>query len=211
MELQLYERPREKLHYKGAKSLSQAELFQILIGSGTPKYHVAKIAREVVKLLEDRKESLGYNDLKLIKGLGQAKICQILAVLELCRRHVSLDPLAATANASFNVETLKKAKRQLFVYETYDGQGALIKRRQLATLFKDSRSLIRRIAAEVITDNAARISFALGSSLQHTSLNEDELVFLKTLTDSVAILQVSINTIILVDKQHITNIKSEIL
>ena len=84
MDHQLYQRPREKLHDKGPRALSIVELIQIILGSGSAKVSVAKIARHVEKLFVEDK--ITYEALTSISGMGEAKACQILAALELSRR-----------------------------------------------------------------------------------------------------------------------------
>lgn len=84
MEYIRYERPREKLRNRGAAALSLIELLQLIIGSGNAKTPGAKLAREVEQLLVQ--EDLTYTALIAVEGLGVAKVCQILAALELSRR-----------------------------------------------------------------------------------------------------------------------------
>lgn len=87
MEYELYQRPREKLLTKGVGSLSVAELFQIILGSGSSKISGAKIARHVEKLFIE--DAISYKTLVSTKGVGDAKACQILATLELSKRMIS--------------------------------------------------------------------------------------------------------------------------
>ena len=79
-----YERPREKLHSRGAASLSLVELLQIIIGSGGARLSGAKLAREIALLFDAK--NISYLSLRAIPGVGEAKACQIIAALELSRR-----------------------------------------------------------------------------------------------------------------------------
>lgn len=86
MEYERYQRPREKLRTHGVEALSIAELFQVILGSGSSRISGAKIARLVDKLFVD--DTLSYETLVSIEGVGEAKACQILAAIELSRRVV---------------------------------------------------------------------------------------------------------------------------
>lgn len=84
------ERPRERLLRFGPESLSDADLLAILIGSGTKNHDVIDLANLLLHHCKDSKQglrallSLQVSDLKKVApGLGEAKLCQILAALQL--------------------------------------------------------------------------------------------------------------------------------
>lgn len=82
------ERPRERLLNTGAASLSAAELLAIILGTGTKQENVLQLATRILA------ECGGLNglaritaaELQHIKGLGNARITQILAALEIGKR-----------------------------------------------------------------------------------------------------------------------------
>lgn len=83
------DRPREKLLNLGARSLSDAELIGILLGSGTRDLSAVELARRILTLGENNLYELGklsVKDLTKIKGIGEAKAVTIVASLELGRR-----------------------------------------------------------------------------------------------------------------------------
>jgi DNA repair protein RadC len=83
------DRPREKLQIKGVKSLSDAELLAILIGSGTRDVSAVQLAREILKISKNNLSELGKKtvvDFTKIKGIGEVKAITIVAALELGRR-----------------------------------------------------------------------------------------------------------------------------
>ncbi len=86
-ELAVCDRPRERLIKQGAESLSDQELFSILIGSGNRDRSVTSIAKELMELL-DRKGQVSNDDLLAVSGLGMAKATLITAALELGRRRL---------------------------------------------------------------------------------------------------------------------------
>ena len=80
--------PREKLLCHGAETLSDVELLAILLRTGSKGIGVIELSRTLIhhfgsldKLLTARPVQL-----KRFKGLGQAKIAELLAILAICQR-----------------------------------------------------------------------------------------------------------------------------
>lgn len=89
------DRPREKLLQKGTRSLSDAELMAILIGSGTADESAVELSRRILAMADNNLNELGkkqINDLLKFKGIGEAKAVNILAALELGRRRKEQTP-----------------------------------------------------------------------------------------------------------------------
>lgn len=84
------ERPREKLLYKGANALSDAELLAIFLRTGTRGYSAVDLARELLGEFGNLKALLNASqaDFCRRKGLGKAKYAQLQATLEMARRHL---------------------------------------------------------------------------------------------------------------------------
>lgn len=83
------ERPREKLLFRGARALSNAELLAILIGSGTGGKNVLEVAQELLARAEGRLVLLAAMPLERMrsqKGLGSVRAVTIQAAMELGRR-----------------------------------------------------------------------------------------------------------------------------
>jgi len=89
------DRPREKLILKGTRSLSDAELMAILIGSGNSDESAVELSRRILSMANNNLNELGkkqINDLLKFKGIGEAKAVNILAALELGRRRKEQTP-----------------------------------------------------------------------------------------------------------------------
>ncbi len=83
------DRPREKLLSKGIKSLTDAELLAILIGSGQKNESAVEVAKKVLNLTQNNLNELGKlskKDFETIKGIGEAKAILLISALELGRR-----------------------------------------------------------------------------------------------------------------------------
>ncbi|MCM8769216.1 MAG: DNA repair protein RadC [Candidatus Omnitrophica bacterium] len=82
------ERPREKLWREGEHRLSNTELLAILLRTGTRGISAMDLARRIREKFGSFRD-MSHTSLQewlRIKGLGQAKICQIKAALEIGRR-----------------------------------------------------------------------------------------------------------------------------
>jgi DNA repair protein RadC len=93
------ERPRERLLRHGTTVLTDAELLAIVLRTGTPGRPVVTLARDILArfgglrgLLSARAEALAE-----VPGLGMAKTCQVLSVLELARRALHEDLIQGCA------------------------------------------------------------------------------------------------------------------
>ena len=83
------DRPREKLMKKGAQALSNAELFAILIGSGSTKETAVELMKRVLKDCKNNLNTLGKKSIRELcqyNGIGEAKAITVLAACELGKR-----------------------------------------------------------------------------------------------------------------------------
>ena len=86
------DRPREKLIEKGSKSLSDAELLGILLGSGSRNESAVGLAKRILNYAQNNLTELGrlgVEDLMQFKGVGEAKAVTLCSAFELARRRKS--------------------------------------------------------------------------------------------------------------------------
>lgn len=89
------DRPREKMLAKGIRSLSEAELIAILIGSGSMDESAVELSRRLLASVNNNLNELGKKtiiDLKKFKGIGEVKAITIMAALEMGRRRKESEP-----------------------------------------------------------------------------------------------------------------------
>ena len=91
--LPLADRPREKLMRQGARSLSDAELVAVLMGTGAAGAGVLTVGREVARLLHRRGVQIQADQLRQVPGVGMAKACVLLAAVELASRLLKAVPM----------------------------------------------------------------------------------------------------------------------
>lgn len=87
-DVQLADRPRERLIRQGAESLSNQELIAILLRTGTKNESVLVLANRVLSSfdkIQDLKNAT-VEEFMTVNGIGQAKAVQLLAAAELGKR-----------------------------------------------------------------------------------------------------------------------------
>jgi DNA repair protein RadC len=88
------DRPREKLLKHGSRSLSDAELIAILIGSGNLSETAVELGRRILSSVNNNLSDIGRRGidyLKTFNGIGEAKAISIIAALELGNRRKDAD------------------------------------------------------------------------------------------------------------------------
>ena len=157
--------PREKLSIKGAEALTDIELLQAVIGSGGKDNDYKQIAKNLNATIERfGVEKLTIDDVKAIKGIGDAKATVVFAALEFCRRKFvkQTRPLIdSPEKAAEQLTFIRNKKQEYFVMMTLDGARRLIKTHTISvgTL---TASLVhpREVFAPAIEDRAASIIIA---------------------------------------------------
>lgn len=87
-DIEEFDRPRERLINNGVGVLSNEELLAIILKTGTKQYSAKELASIVIKEIDGIKNlnEVNYEKLKSIKGIGEAKACELLASIELGKR-----------------------------------------------------------------------------------------------------------------------------
>jgi DNA repair protein RadC len=85
------ERPQERLERHGPGALSDTELLAMLLRSGTQGLDVLTLASRLIAEAGSLGALIGYRveDFRRLKGIGQVKALQLLAVMEIARRILS--------------------------------------------------------------------------------------------------------------------------
>ena len=80
-------KPRERMLQFGPQKLTDEELLAIVLGSGTKDMDVLSLSRELLAFGWQRLSKLSPQEItEKFKGVGEAKACQIKALLELTKR-----------------------------------------------------------------------------------------------------------------------------
>jgi DNA repair protein RadC len=157
------DRPREKLQRLGAPTLSDFELLEVLIGSGTAGADVSYIARQIQKLLSKGTDAVSYESLTAIKGVSIATAGKILAALELAKRHLIRDitPLLTQNDILARLSDIRTKQQEYFICLSLDGGQRLLAQRTITIGTLDSvLAHPREVFADAIADRAATIIVA---------------------------------------------------
>ncbi len=165
-ELDIVDRPREKLRKFGAENLTDKELLAIILRTGTKKMNVISLADKILK------DSGGINNLRnvtfneLIKhnGVGEVKAIDILASLELAKRIFTenIDSKIVCNSpevvANYLRYKLQDLKQELFIVLDINTKGKIIDEREI---FKGTLSMAvvhpREVFKNAIKNSAASI------------------------------------------------------
>jgi DNA repair protein RadC len=209
----VHDRPREKLQKKGVAALSNAELLQILIGSGTVQASVSRIARKVLKQLTKHGTVISYDLLLEVTGLGPARASVIMAAFELASRYpVTHKQLIIDTNEKARglfVE-LSLSRQPKLVYLTLDGAKRLIAKRSLK--ISDSAhpsDLLRSIFSNVVTDQAAGVMIAIGHAKHSLDPSMFELSLARDLNGMAQLFIVTVHDLVLMNKDNDFSLRSE--
>ncbi len=157
------DRPREKLHKKGAGALSDFELLEVIIGKGAPTTDVGTIARSVLKLIHKDDTELNFKALLAIKGINTATAGRILASVEFARRYLIKDaePLQNIRDFLARLDDIRTKQQEYVVCLSLDGGQRLIAKRTVTVGTLDAAIVHpREIYADAIADRAASIVIA---------------------------------------------------
>ena len=159
------ELPREKMIRRGATSMTDIELLQAVIGSGGKDNDFKSIAKNLNSMIKKQgADNLEFDDIKSIKGIGDAKAAIVFAALEFWRRSLTKHnaPLIdSPEKAAEQLGSIKNKKQEHFALLTLDGARRLINNR-IVTIGTLTCSLVhpREIFSLAIEDRAASIIIA---------------------------------------------------
>lgn len=163
------ERPRERLIAHGAKALSDAELIALLLGTGIKGKSAVELARDLLSGFGGLAGLLATDHaaLRKVKGLGNAKLAQIAAVLELSRRSLGQELRSRSALTSpqsvrdYLRLALGSREHEVFIVIYLDAQHRVLSSEELfrGTLTQTS-VYPREIVKAALKANAAAVIFA---------------------------------------------------
>ena len=163
------ERPREKLLARGAEALSDAELLAIFLRTGVAGKTAVDVARELLAQFGGLRPLLAAERAALCAapGLGDAKYAQLMAALEMGRRHLgeALTRGVALESSRDTREYLKACLRDL-THEVFcglflDNRHRVIAFEELfAGTLNGTAVYPREVVKHALRHNAAAVIFA---------------------------------------------------
>ena len=154
---------REVLYKRGAQALSDEQLLQVVVGGkNNNDVYTARALNGAMRKIGV--ENMTLEDLKAIKGIGDAKAAVMFAALEFWRRKFTKQtaPLLDTPEkAAEQLDFIRDKKQEYFILMTLDGARRLINTHTV-TIGTLMSSLVhpREVFALAIEDRAASIIIA---------------------------------------------------
>ncbi len=190
-----FSRPREKIRERGVKSLSEAELIAVILGSGNKERDVMTIAAKIAKVIAGKKGILLLEDLIEVDGVGLAKACQILSGFELARRYILKDRTTVTEPKHILplLSDIVNKQQEYFVCISLNGANEVIEKRLVTVgLLNNCQVHPREVFADVITDRAASVVFAHNHPSGELNPSKSDLEIQEQLTHAGKILGINI-------------------
>lgn len=203
-QIPLIDRPREKLHRKGARALSDFELLEVLISSGSAGADVGKLAKQVQKLLQQGVSELTVESLMAIKGINTATAGKILAALELSRRHLlqNVQPLRSIYDILARLDSIRDKQQEYLVCLSLDGGDRLIAQRTVTIGILDATlAHPREVFADPLMDRAACIIVAHNHPSDDTTPSKKDVAFTQQLAAAGQLLGIELRDHIIVSRQ----------
>lgn len=133
-DLDLEERPRERLVRHGGQALSLSELLAILLGTGTRDKSVLTLSNELTLKFGGLSGLLdaSLEELQEVKGIGEAKAIQLKAAFAIAQKAIGIStaskPFIRTAGEAFVYakEEIAMQKQEVLLVLLRDVKGRLI-------------------------------------------------------------------------------------
>ena len=157
------DRPREKLLQKGAAALSDQELLAVLLGKGTPRMDVMKLAGKLTEVIDEKGLGVRAEDLREFEGIGDAKATLLLAALEFARRRIKPDGARIETPADLlpHVQHYADRKQEHFLCATVNGANEILNIRVVSIgLIDRTPAHPREVFADALSDRASAIIVA---------------------------------------------------
>lgn len=157
------DRPREKIAAFGSERLSDRELLQAILGSGSRGRPVTALADQVLALLDRLGPGIGFSELVGVSGLGSAKAALLCAAFELARRMRCPDSarIAVPADILPIVRHYADRKQEHFLCVSLNGAHE-VQSVRVVSIGLVNRTIVhpREVFADPLTDRAAAVVVA---------------------------------------------------
>lgn len=208
------DRPREKLlRYQSASRLKTEELFAIILGTGRKGENVLSLARKIIKTLHDTEPSVLFGTLQTVKGIGQTKTAQILAVIELRKRlndiYETKDVLSPSDIWKNMLPTHTSKKEHFYVYYL-DTRNSIIKK-ELISLGSLNASIVhpREVFEPAIRNLCAHIILSHNHPSGDSAPSEADILVTKKLQNAGKILDIEVLDHVIVCEKGFTSMKEK--
>jgi len=168
-QLPVGEKPREKLLRDGPEGLSTVEVLAVILGTGTRSKSVMDLASEVLAMDARGLRYLAEcspEELKKVSGMGEAKVCMLMAALELGKR-LSCLPAEERVRikcpddiANLFLERLRYEKKEHFKCLLINSRGEILEEHEVSIGdLNSSASHPREVFSPAVRRSAGSVAF----------------------------------------------------
>lgn len=215
-------RPRERFLKYGPETLSEAELFAIILRTGTSGENVVDMSNRLIKEYRlDRLFECSLKELQEIKGIGSSKAMQILAMFELGKRYNQLKQLnnknqnkITCAKDVFDLfhERLKDEKQENFYVLLLNNKNYIIKEELITKGVLDSTIIHpREIFKPAIKNSAARVILIHNHSSGNTTPSKEDVIVTKQIKDASKFIGIELVDHIIIGNENYYSFKQKFL
>jgi DNA repair protein RadC len=183
------EQPRERLVKYGPEKLSDSELLAIILRTGPKGVGVMELSKKILREFKQSKlANSTIEELRKIKGLGEAKACEIVALFELGRRLLK-DKQAVLILSPREVweqlKDIREHKKEHFVIFFLDTQNQEIKR-EIISIGTLNSSLIhpREVFEPAVKHLASHVIIAHNHPSGSLEPSEEDMLVTRRLCDA---------------------------
>ena len=208
------DRPREKLLKYGTDKLLNQELLAILLGAGIKGVNVVELSKNILKVIDKIGiEKISIENLKNVKGLGEAKSLQIISALEFGRRLLKgkkFELLMSPRDVWEQMSDLREQKKEHFVVFYLDSRSQIIQR-EIISMGTLNASLVhpREVFEPAIKHNTAQIIVSHNHPSGNAEVSEDDIEVTKRLVQAGKILGIEILDHVVVAKTNFTSFREQ--
>ncbi len=200
------DRPREKLLQKGAITLKDDELVAILLGSGAKGHDVMRVARRIVRMVDEYHGHPDVADLQRVPGVGPAKAALIAAALEFARRRIRPEGLKIESPTDVLplLRHYSDRRQEHFVCISLNGAHEVITTRVVSIgLVNQTQVHPREVFADPITDRASAVVLAHNHPSGNIKPSQQDMAITKQLKEAGETLGINVlDHIIFSSKGH---------
>lgn len=186
---------REKLLNYGGDSLSDLELISMIIGGGKSQILSSDVAIKILAIIKLKNKDLSLEDLRPITQISKVKACQLMASLELGRRH-SLKFGKKISSASDLIPYLMiyvDKKQEHFISISLNGANEIIEIRVVSIgLVNCTQVHPREVFADPLVDRACSLIVAHNHPSGNLQPSPEDLKVTKRLQEAAALLGIKL-------------------
>lgn len=212
------ERPREKILRYGAEGMSNSELLAIILRTGTKDENILKLCDRVISHFGGINGLLNpsIEELKQLKGIGEAKATQLLALAELAGRFRSFksgeDYTVSSPKdvAFYMMNEMKSLKKEYFKLIMLNTKNVIISVKDVSMGNLNS-SIVhpREVFIEAIKNSSASVILCHNHPSGDPSPSKEDILITKRLKECGTLLGIDVLDHIIIGNEAYTSLKEK--